>query len=461
MMWHLDLANKVAESGIKKGAEYIDVRMESSKSTSIRISRCQVEEAGFRSIVGAGVRVLYKGSWGFASTEDLSLNSLSLALDAALSMAKASAERRKGKSEIRNFGCVKEKICACVEVNPLNVQVEEKIALMLDADERLRSDYRIKDDRVSYLDEVFKKYYVNSEGAEIVIEGARVRALMYATAASSGVITPALDVVAQTGGFEIFRKKDPVSLAESVAERAVKLLEASVPKGGLTTAVLDNDLLGLIVHEAFGHTAEADLVLSGTILTGKIGEKVASKLVTIIDSPGPEHAFGWTPYDDEGVKARDVVIVENGVLKEYMHTRETAAIMGTEPTGNGRAQNYSYAPLVRMRNTYMAPGSWNPEEIIAETREGWYLKKGLHGQADANGEFMFAVQEAWEIKNGELVKPYRGVAVSGNAIDVLKSIDAVGKDLIIESPGFCGKMQSVPVDGGGPHVRCKIIVGGR
>ena len=460
-MWHLDLANKIVETGVKRGAEYVDVRIELSELTSIRISRGQVEEAVSRSLGGAGIRVLYKGSWGFASTEDISSDSLFPALDAALSMAKTSAEKRKEKSKVKSFGCIKEKVRAHVKINPPEVPVEEKISLMLDADERLRSDDRIKDDRVSYLDEIFKRYYANSEGSEIVIEGARVRAVIYAAAVSAGVITPALDVIAQTGGFEIFRKRNPASLAESVAERAIKLLKAPVPKGGVTTAVLDNDLLGLIVHEAFGHTAEADLVLSGTVLTGKIGEKVASELVTIIDSPGPDYAFGWTPYDDEGVKARDVIIVENGVLKEYMHTRETAAIMGVEPTGNGRAESYSYAPLVRMRNTYMAPGDWSPEEIIAETREGLYLKKGLHGQADANGEFMFAVQEAWEIRNGELVRPFRGVAVSGNAIDVLRSVDAVGKDLTIESPGFCGKMQSVPVDGGGPHVRCKIIIGGR
>ena len=240
----------------------------------------------------------------------------------------------------------------------------------------------------------------------------------------------------------------------------MKLLDAEVPKGGLATAVLDNDLLGLIVHEAFGHTAEADLVLAGTVLTGKVGEKVASELVTIIDSPGPEYAYGWVPYDDEGVKGKDVVIVERGVLKGYMHTRETASVMRAEPTGNGRAESYNYAPIVRMRNTYMAAGDWSPEEIIEETKEGFYLRKGMHGQADSNGEFMFAVQEAWEIRNGELVKPYRGVAVSGNAIDVLKSVDAVGKDLVIASPGFCGKTQVVPVDGGGPHIRCKITIGG-
>ncbi len=459
-MWYLDLASKIVEVGVGKGADYVDVRIEVSKSTFVRISRGQVEEAGFRAAAGAGVRVLYGGSWGFASTEELSGASLTSALEAALSMARALADKRKEKIRIAEFGSIRDSVYATVKANPLDVPVEEKVKLMLDADERLRFDARIKDDRAAYLDSVFGKYYVNSEGAEISVEGARVRAAFYAAAASSGIVTPSFDVIAKTGGFEVFREKDPIALAGTVAERAVRLLDAPVPKGGLVTAVLDNDLLGLIVHEAFGHTAEADLVLSGTVLTRKLGEKVASELVTIVDSPGPEYAFGWTPYDDEGVKARDVVIVEKGVLKEYMQSRETAAAMGMEPTGNGRAQSYSYAPLVRMRNTYMAPGDWDPEEIISETREGLYLKKGLHGQADSNGEFMFAVQEAWEIKNGELVRPFRGVAVSGNAIEVLKSVDAVGKDLLIESPGFCGKMQSVPVDGGGPHVRCRIIVGG-
>ena len=460
-MWYLDIAREIVEAGVSRGASYVDVRIERYESTSVRVSRGQVEEASHRSAAGSGVRVLYRGSWGFASTEELTRESLMEALEAALSMASASSGGRKTPSKAAEFGSVKDRVRAGVKVNPLNVPIEEKVELVLDADREIRSRREVRDDRVSYLDTVYEKYIVNSEGAEIAVEGARVRATAYVAAAGEGVVVPAYDAIARTGGFEVFKERDFVALAGKVAERAVRLLGARVPKGGLVTAVLDNDLLGLIVHEAFGHTAEADLVLSGTVLTGKVGEKVASELVTIIDSPGPSYAFGWTPYDDEGVRARDVVIVEKGVLKEYMQNRETAATMGVEPTGNGRAQGYSYAPLVRMRNTYMAAGNWDPEEIIQETREGLYLKKSMHGQADSNGEFMFAVQEAWEIKNGELVRPLRGVAVSGNAIKVLKSVDAVGKDLIIDSPGFCIKMQIVPVDGGGPHIRCKIIVGGR
>ena len=144
-----------------------------------------------------------------------------------------------------------------------------------------------------------------------------------------------------------------------------------------------------------------------------------------------------------------------------MQSRETAKILGMEPTGNARAQSYRHPPLVRMRNTYMLPGDWKPEEIIEETKEGYYLKGAFGGQADSNGEFMFSIQEAWKIENGELKEPYRGVTVSGNALEVLKTVDAVGNDLKINFPGTCGKFQLVPVDGGGPHIRCKIMIGGR
>jgi TldD protein len=273
-------------------------------------------------------------------------------------------------------------------------------------------------------------------------------------------VSPAYEAIGGTIGFELFDKNDPVAIAEEVSSRAIRLLNASVPKGGASTCVLDNKIVGLLVHEAFGHTAEADLVLSGSILTGKIGEQVASELVTIIDSPGPTGANGWMRYDDEGVKARPVKIVEKGILKSFMHSRESALIFGVEPTGNSRAQGYSYVPLIRMRNTYMEAGDWDPEEIIRETKEGFYLKGALGGQADSNGEFTFSVQEAWRIENGELVEPFRGVTISGNALDVLKSVDAVGKDLKINSPGNCGKFQWVPVDDGGPHIRARMIVGG-
>ena len=461
-MIDIDTLHKIVDYCCKAGANYADVRYEDYRITSISVARGVIEEVSSSSTIGIGIRVLVNGSWGFASTDDLSIESLQSAVRSAIKLAKASRHVRKSRVELAEVEVVKDRVKAHVEEDPSTVPEEEKAKLVLEVDRSMLSyDSRIKDTRTRYTDSSFTKIFTSSEGSEIVIQAVRSYLLAYANAVEAGVLSPSYEVMGGVKGFEIFRGEKHIKMAKTVAERSINLLKAPIPKGGLSTVVLDNRLLGLIVHEAFGHTAEADLVLTGTILTGRIGSQIASELVTIVDDPGPEGANGWIPYDDEGVKARKVVIVERGVLKEYMQSRETAAILNMEPTGNGRAQNYSFPPIVRMRNTYMLGGDWDPEELIEDTREGFYLKGAGGGQADTNGEFMFTVQEAWRIERGELKEPYRGVTVSGNAIDVLKSVDAVGKDLKIESPGMCGKMQLVPVDGGGPHIRCKIMIGGR
>ncbi len=457
----IDDVSKALEHCVKLGAEYADARLEIVKGTSISARMGSIEAATSSSTLGVGIRVLVNGSWGFSSADNPSGEDLLKAAETAVKLAKAAAPARSRRVVLAEAGACRAYVTPHIKTSPLNVSLEDKVRLVLEAEKAASGhSQRIRDDRINYTDSVFEKVFLSSEGAEIRIRGVRTYLAVYTAAAEAGVISPSFEAIGGVKGYEVFEETDPVDLAVKTAERAVNLLKASMPKGGLATVVLDNKLLALIVHEAFGHAAEADLVLTGDMLTGKIGEQVASHLVTIVDSPVPENANGWTPYDDEGVKARPVRIVEEGILKGFMHTRETAALLDTEPTGNARAQSYAYPPLVRMRNTYMEPRDWRPEEIIEETRDGYYLKGALGGQADTNGVFMFSVQEAWRIENGELKEPYRGVTVSGDALSVLKSVDAVGNDLMIGFPGTCGKMQSVPVDGGGPHIRCRIMIGG-
>ncbi|RLF05284.1 MAG: TldD/PmbA family protein [Thermoprotei archaeon] len=458
---NIDLLHKAVEEACRLGASYADVRLEEGEWTSINVRMGSVERATLSRRRGAGVRVLVEGAWGFSSTEIVTRDALMEAVKSAVKMARSSAPARRRKVKLADTKVVKDRVRAKVKENPSTVEPGEKARLALDLD-KLACSYGdvVKDVSIRYLDENSRRTFVSSEGAEVIVEYVRVYLVSYVTAGEAGVLSPAYEAMGGVKGYEIFRGEEPYNMVRTTAERAIRLLKAGMPKGGLSTVVLDNKLLALIVHEAFGHCAEADMVLTGDVLTGKIGQKIASELVTIVDDPLPEYANGWTPYDDEGVKARRVTIVEKGVLREYMQSRETAAELGMEPTGNARAQDYSYAPIVRMRNTYMLPGDWKPEEIIEETREGFYLKGAMGGQADANGDFMFSVQEAWRIEGGELREAYRGVTVSGNALEVLSSVDVVGEDLKIGFPGTCGKWQLVPVDGGGPHIRCKIIVGG-
>lgn len=456
----IDLLKKSIEKGLQLGADYVDVRAESYEDFAVRVRKGFLDAAGTSKTEGVGVRVLVNGSWGFSFAERVSLDSLYTAVENAVKMAKVSASAKTRPVRLAEVKTVKDRCVADVKENPVNVPIEEKTELVFEMDKFLRASEDVREDTVYYEDSVFSRIFLSSEGSEITIEGCRVFLSIYAAGGAPTSPSSAHELVGGVGGYELVKGDAAIKAAETVARRVSRLAKAGVPRGGIYTVVLDNKLLGLIVHEAFGHTAEADMVLSGSILTGRLGDKVASELVTIVDDPGPVHANGWTPYDDEGVKGRKVVIVDRGVLKEYMHNRETAALMNVEPAGNARAQSYGFPPLIRMRNTYMEPGDWSPEEIIEDTRQGLYLKGGVGGQADSNGEFAFSVQEAWRIDNGELKEPYRGVTVSGNAVDVLKSVDAVGKDLKVSFPGVCGKGQLVPIDGGGPHIRCRLIVGG-
>jgi len=234
------------------------------------------------------------------------------------------------------------------------------------------------------------------------------------------------------------------------------------------------ELAGMLAHEAVGHTVEADLVLGGSVAGPNLGKKVASDLVTMIDFA--HTAFGKpcplpVYVDDEGTIAEDVVLIENGILKSFMHSKESAqhfsasmpsaTIPGVKPQGNARAYNFSDEPLIRMRNTAILPGKSKLDDMIASIDDGYYLLKTSNGQADSTGEFMFSVGLGYEIKNGKLGKPIRETTISGVAFEMLKTVDMISDDMHWDSSGFCGKKQIMTVSMGGPAIRCDINIGGR
>ncbi|MBM3307926.1 MAG: TldD/PmbA family protein, partial [Candidatus Eisenbacteria bacterium] len=288
-----------------------------------------------------------------------------------------------------------------------------------------------------------------------------------AVAGEGDEMTTAFRGVGVTGGLrDLFAAATADEMADHVARIAVDLLSAPYAPGGPATVVLDPELVGLLAHEAIGHTVEADFVQSGSAASGRLGKKVASELVTLVDSGpaviGAPTAGGVLLVDDEGVLTGRTVIIDRGVLASYLHDRESAAVFGVPPTGNARAWQYDDEPLIRMRNTYVEPGATPLDEVIGSVREGLLLRGAGSGQADANAEFMFGVQEAYEIRDGKVGRLLRGATISGDAFEVLSGIDIVssGFEWGIGS-GACGKGQEAKVDGGGPHVRCRVVVGGR
>lgn len=450
------------DHGLSRGADFVEVRYQKRSRTMANVKKGELENTTSGVLEGYGIRALKNGSWGFAVTSLLDRQTLLQKVEEAVRLAASSASAKTKKSELASAEAIKMRAVAEVKDDPRDHSLEEKIKLALKLDKFIReySD-QIVSTWVRYDEHLIEKHYVNSEGSDCYLFDAKPDLFMMVIAKRGEVMTEVYEGVCRTGGWEIFKTKDPLAMAKTACERAVKLLSAKIAPTGTHVAILDPELVGLLSHEAIGHTVEADWVISGTAATGKIGEKVANDMITMVDDGTIPWCAGWVPFDDEGVKGKRTVIIDKGVLRSYLHSRETAARFDVEPTGNSRAWNYRDVPLIRMRATYIEAGDWDREEIIQDTRDGLLLSGSRGGQADSNAEFMFGVQEAYKIRNGEIGEPFRGVTISGSAYDVLKSVDAVGKDFRLElGRGHCGKMQPAKVDAGGPTIRCKMLFGG-
>ncbi|MEM2759171.1 MAG: TldD/PmbA family protein [Nitrososphaerales archaeon] len=450
-----------------KGTSYVELRYHTRTLNEIRVSNGELDR--IRSVVndGIGIRVLVGGCWGFSSTSELSSESINGSISNAISSAGLiSTSKRRKVDKLADANIAVGTFKPPINGNLNDHSIEEKIKLVIDSEKQTRRhSSRIKAASCTYRETVDHKMVVNTDGASAESFDSKPEFSVTAVARESGNSAMASKGIGITGGWnDLFNSRDATDLSKEAAEKATKLLKAKRPKGERTQLILDPGMVGLISHEAIGHTAEADFVLSGSILKDKIGEQVASDLVTLVDS-GPSQfkngAAGTVFVDDEGVLAGRTVIIEDGVMKSYLHNRETAAMLSAEPTGNARAFEYDNEPLIRMRNTFIEPRSFSLDEIIKDTRHGYLLKGARNGQADANGEFMFGSQEAYLIENGEVKHLMRGASISGRALDVLMTVDAVGKDFEYDiGTGYCGKYQPIKVDGGGPHIRCTAIVGG-
>jgi TldD protein len=343
--------------------------------------------------------------------------------------------------------------------------MDERVAFCVDLEARTRGLSReIVSTSTSYREIVEEKVVLTTDGADATFRLARPELLLRAVAERNGERTSISESVGSTGGWQCLFDRDPERLGEKAVRTAVDLLSARPAPGGRATVVMSPDIVGLLVHEAIGHTVEADFVQSGSVAAGRLGQRVASDLVTLCDSGRSEYgpgAGGTLPVDDEGVIAGRTEIIREGILVGYLHNRESAARYGVAPTGNARAWEYSDMPLIRMRNTYVEPGEQSVEEMIAGVEDGWLVEGPRNGQADATAEFMFGCDTARRIHKGRLGALHRGVVLTGNAFDVLASVDAVSREFRWDlGAGHCGKGQPAKVDAGGPYLRCQVLLGG-
>jgi TldD protein len=446
---------------------FVEARYHGKSTRAIGVEKGTIERSQFRTRSGVGVRVLEAGAWGFASTGDLEPAAIRTAIDSARAAAIAGAAHKTekvGSLPPANLAKGSYDLPGVDEV--LGRSLEEKIAMASRFEETIRrSGSAISSASCGYSEIYEDKAIVTTDGAASSFRLVRPELRLQAVAEKDGQLSSGFESIGTTGGWEcLFRDGTGESFAEKAAKTATDLLSAKHPEGGRATVILAPSIVGLLVHEAIGHTVEADFVQSGSVAAGKIGQRVASDLVTLCDSGSSEFydgAGGTIPVDDEGVITQNTTIIRNGMLESYLHNRESAAKYGVDPTGSARAWEYSDQPLIRMRNTYLAPGETSLEEIIASTKDGYLLDGPRNGQADATGEFMFGVQEARRIRDGKLCELVRGVTISGIAFDVMQTVDAVSNEFKWDlGSGYCGKGQPAKVDAGGPYIRCQAILGG-
>lgn len=438
--------------------DFYDTRIIKSVGTAIILDNGEIREISNNFSSGAAVRVLSGGSWGFVSQD--APENLNEALRSAKRLADA-AKNKSPRSPVKLAPIEKPGLQNLPEVreNPVDISIEDKVKLLSEIEKNARIE-GIKSTSAVYSESLINVRYSSSEGLEREYTLNRIGFSISAIAQSEGIYQIGRESRFGVSGFEFFKKHDAFALALKAANTAVELLSAKTPKAGTYPVILDQELAGVFIHEAVGHAVEADHVIEGnSILAGKIGEKIASPLITAYDDPSL-HEFGYYPFDDEGAQSRRTTLIENGVLKSFLHSRETAGKLGGE-SRNSRAQGYA-RPVIRMSNTFIAPDEMKFEEMLGELKDGIYLKGSRGGQVNpGEGVFQFNAERGFVVENGEITTPLRDVSLSGHTLEILNSVAAVGNDLEMNS-GRCGKAgQLVPVSDGAPHVMVrKAVVGG-
>lgn len=434
--------------------EFNDVRILRGSRTRIVLDNGKLEEISQAPFQGAAMRALHNGAWGFVTSDRID------GLDKEIDLAKRIARKIDRHDELRLAEAPAGKsIVVPVKKDPKDLSLEEKVALLREIEDAAKVK-GVSSTQAVYSELEMRVHYSSSEGLDLESKTTRMGFMVSAVAHRDGLYQTDGEGRSGVGGLELFDREDPVALAREVGETAVLLLDAQAPKGGTYPVVLDQELAGVFVHEAVGHATEGDIILAGdSCLEGKLGEKIASTLVTVKDDPSLM-LNGYYPFDDEGSLAQETVLVEKGVLRSFLNSRETAARLGGVPR-NARSEGMN-RPVVRMSNTYIANGDWKLEEILEELGSGVYLAGSRGGQVSTGeGVFQFNAKSGYLVEDGEKTQLLRDVSLSGKILETLLHVKAVGNDLKYNS-GRCGKSgQLVPVSDGSPHLLvAQATVGG-
>ncbi len=456
-----DLIQRTLAAALRTGGDLAEVFVEDKASSNAIFDDGKVEHLTSGRERGAGIRVIVGDTTGFAHTADLSEAGLADAAEAAAAAA------RSGGGGVKEVALTRQTSPRPNEVAllPEDVAKARKVELLGRADAAARSaGSAISQVTARYGDSRRRILIANSDG--LLTEDDQVRTLFSVMAVASGDtgMQTGYQSLGRTVGFELFDTYDVQDLGREAAERALLKLAARPAPSGTMPVVIGPGGGGVLFHEACGHGLEADLVAKGaSVFAGRMGERVADPRVTLVDDGTMAEEWGCFAVDDEGSVASRNVLIQDGILTDYMWDLLRSRKEGRPRSGNGRRQSYKHLPMVRMTNTYVLAGPDDPDDIVANTPNGVYVAHLGGGQVNtATGDFVFGMTEAYLIEDGRITEPIREGNLIGNGPAVLASIDAVGNDFAMGSPGMCGKDgQGVPVGDGVPTLRVPALtVGG-
>ena len=456
-----NLADKIIKYTDRAGVQYCDVRAEQQIKKSALIENNEIMYIRNNEDKGIGVRLIKNGTWSFCSvTNPNSFDKIKNILDSTIKNSDYKNIDKKNKINLHSNPINKKEINFLVLKKP---EIEELIKIGFESNKIIKNTPKIIKSITSAGYTINSKYFVNSEGSEILQNFTDVIMEMMATAHESGQTQSVNITEGGRGGLELITNKIQKS-AKEIAKKASELIYAKPVKEEKATVVMNPDFVSLLTHEILGHPSEADRVLGkemawagGTWWKGKIGEKIGSEKLNVFDDPTIKKSLGWYYFDDEGVETKKTTLVENGVLKNHMQNRETSEIFNTLPTGNMRATNYRFMPLIRMACTCMGNGDQDVNEIIKSVKSGYYISNMKIPSIDMNRyNWNISCQYAQKIENGEITDLLRDVIVMGTAPEFFNSIDACGNDFTVRPITNCGKgdpMQSMIMGNGGPTIR--------
>jgi TldD protein len=454
---------RVLGEALRHGGEFAEIFAEDRSNSSAILDDGRVEELSSGRDRGAGIRVVSGETTGFAHTADLSQAGLLKAAEAASAVARTGG----GGTQTVAVGSLRgadSSLPGSSDSQPPKVSKADTLELLSRANDAARaSGDSISQVQAGYGGSRRQVLIANSEGLLAGDEQFRTRFSVSCVAVGDTGMQTGFESAARTVGYQLFDEISVEDLARLAANRALSKLSARPAPSGEVPVVLAGGSGGILFHEACGHGLEADhIIKDASVYVGQVGQQVASPLVTLVDDGTVGTEWGTFAFDDEGRPAQRNVLIENGILTDYLWDYLRARKEGRLSSGNGRRQSYQHLPMVRMTNTFLLPGEDDADEIVAQTPHGVYVAKLGGGQVNTTtGDFVFGTTEAYLIENGKITEPLRDANLIGNGPEILKRVDAVATDFAM-TPGTCGKDgQSVPVGCGQATLRITgVTIGG-